>query len=62
MRVHATDQATHEPGAGCASQLPTQDPNRDALVQYARFIGDTRRPVLNQLIDSMLRRDRDFLA
>ena len=28
-----------------------QEPNRDALVLYARFIGDTADYVLNQLID-----------
>ena len=39
-----------------------QEPNRDALVQYARFIGDTVDYVLNQLIDSTLCKDRDFLA
>ena len=39
-----------------------QEPNRDALVQYARFIGDTVDYVLNQLIDSTLLKDRDFLA
>lgn len=39
-----------------------QEPNRDALVQYARFIDDTVDYVLNQLIDTTLRKDRDFLA
>ncbi len=39
-----------------------QEPNRDALVQYARFIGDTVDYVLNQLIDGTLLKDRDFLA
>jgi hypothetical protein len=39
-----------------------QEPNRDALVHYARFIGDTVDYVLNQLIDSTLLKDRDFLA
>jgi hypothetical protein len=39
-----------------------QEPNRDALVQYARFIGDTVDYVLNQLIDRTLLKDRDFLA
>jgi hypothetical protein len=29
-----------------------QEPNRDALVLYARFIGDTADYVLNQLINS----------
>jgi hypothetical protein len=38
------------------------EPNRDALVQYARFIGDTPDYVLNQLIDSTLVKDRDFVA
>ena len=31
-----------------------QEPNRDALVLYARFIGDTADYVLNQLIDTTL--------
>jgi hypothetical protein len=39
-----------------------QEPNRDALVQYARFIGDGPDYVLNQLIDITLLRDRDFLT
>ena len=39
-----------------------QEPNRDALVHYARFIGDTVDYVLNQLVDSTLLKDRDFLA
>ena len=39
-----------------------QEPNRDALVDYARFIDDTVDYVLNQLIDRTLLKDRDFLA
>ena len=39
-----------------------QEPNRDALVLYARFIGDAVDYVLNQLIETTLVRDRDFLA
>ena len=39
-----------------------QEPNRDALVQYARFIGDSPDYVLNQLIDTTLAKDRDFIA
>jgi len=39
-----------------------QEPNRDALVDYARFLDDTVDYVLNQLIDSALLKDRDFLA
>jgi hypothetical protein len=39
-----------------------QEPNRDALVLYARFIGDTADYVLNQLIDSTIAKDRDFVA
>jgi hypothetical protein len=39
-----------------------QEPNRDALVLYARFIGDTSDYVLNQLIDSTIAKDRDFVA
>ena len=39
-----------------------QEPNRDVLVQYARFIGDTADYVLNQLIDTTLAKDRDFTA
>jgi hypothetical protein len=39
-----------------------QEPNRDALVLYARFIGDAVDYVLNQLIETTLLRDRDFLA
>jgi len=39
-----------------------QEPNRDALVLYARFIGDSVDYVLNQLIETTLVRDRDFAA
>ena len=39
-----------------------QEPNRDALVQYARFIGDTADYVLNQLIDTTLLKDRHFIT
>jgi hypothetical protein len=39
-----------------------QEPNRDTLVLYARFIGDTPDYVLNQLLASTLAKDRDFLA
>jgi len=39
-----------------------QEPNRDALLLYARFIGDTADYVLNQLIDGTLAKDRDFVA
>ncbi len=39
-----------------------QEPNRDALVLYARFIGDSVDYVLNQLIETTLAKDRDFVA
>jgi hypothetical protein len=39
-----------------------QEPNRDALVLYARFIGDTADYVLNQLIDATIAKDRKFVA
>ena len=39
-----------------------QEPNRDALVLYARFIGDTADYVLNQLIETTIAKDREFLA
>jgi hypothetical protein len=39
-----------------------QEPNRDALVLYARFIGDTADYVLNQLIDTTIAKDREFVA
>ena len=38
------------------------EPNRDALVAYARFIGDTPDYVLNQLIDSTIAKEREFIA
>jgi hypothetical protein len=37
-------------------------PNRDALVLYARFIGDTQDYVLNQLIETTIAKDREFVA
>jgi hypothetical protein len=39
-----------------------QEPNRDALVLYARFIGDSADYVLNQLIETTLVKDRDFMT
>jgi hypothetical protein len=39
-----------------------QEPNRDALVLYARFNGDAVDYVLNQLIETTLMKDRDFVA
>jgi hypothetical protein len=39
-----------------------QEPHRDALVLYARFIGDTPDYVVNQLIDTVIAKDREFLA
>jgi len=39
-----------------------QEPNRDTLVLYARFIGDSPDYVLNQLLATTLAKDRDFLA
>ena len=38
------------------------EPNRDALVLYARFIGDTPDYVLNQLIETTIAKDREFVA
>ena len=38
-----------------------QKPNRDALMAYARFIGDTPDYVLNTLIGATLAKDREFL-
>ena len=39
-----------------------QEPNRDVLVAYARFIGETVDYVLNTLIDATLAKDRDFVT
>ena len=39
-----------------------QEPNRDVLVLYARFIGDTADYVLNQLIETTIGKDREFVA
>ncbi len=39
-----------------------QEPNRDALLVYARFINESPHYVLNQLIEATLAKDRDFLA
>ncbi|MGH9408900.1 MAG: hypothetical protein ACRD1V_05550, partial [Vicinamibacterales bacterium] len=39
-----------------------QEPNRDTLAQYARFIGDTADYILNQLIESTLAKDREFIV
>ena len=39
-----------------------QEANRDSLVAYARFIGETVDYVVNQLIEGTLAKDRDFLT
>jgi hypothetical protein len=39
-----------------------QEPNRDALVLYARFIGDTADYILNKLIDTTIAKDREFVT
>ena len=39
-----------------------EEPNRDALVLYARFIGESNDYVLNRLIETTLVKDRDFIA
>jgi hypothetical protein len=39
-----------------------QEPNRDTLLLYARFIGDTADYIVNQLIETALAKDREFLA
>ena len=39
-----------------------QEPNRDTLVLYARFIGDTVDYVANQLIETTLAKDKEFAA
>jgi hypothetical protein len=39
-----------------------QEPTRDVLVQYARFIGDSPDYVLNALIDATLAKDKDFVT
>ena len=39
-----------------------KEPNRDALVAYARFIGEPVDYVINQLIAATLAKDREFTA
>ncbi len=39
-----------------------KEPNRDALVAYARFIGESVDYVANQLIATTLPKDREFAA
>jgi hypothetical protein len=39
-----------------------RQPNRNALLQYAQFIGDSPDYVLNQLIATTIAKDREFLA
>lgn len=38
------------------------EPNRDALVLYARLIGDSADYAVNELIETTLANDRDFVA
>jgi hypothetical protein len=39
-----------------------QEPNRDALVLYARFIGDTAADVLTPLVETTIAKDREFVT
>ena len=39
-----------------------QEPTRDALLLYARFIGDTADYVLKEALEATILKDRDFLA
>jgi hypothetical protein len=39
-----------------------RQPNRDLLVAYAGFIGDSPDYVINQLIETVLAKDREFVA
>jgi hypothetical protein len=39
-----------------------EEPNRDALLLYARFIDDMADYVLNQLSYTTIAKDRDFLV
>jgi hypothetical protein len=39
-----------------------QEPNRDVLLAYAKFINESPDYVLNQLIETTLARDRDFVT
>jgi hypothetical protein len=39
-----------------------QEPTRDTLVLYARFIGDTADYVINQLIDATIAKDREVVV
>jgi hypothetical protein len=39
-----------------------QEPLRDTLVLYAKFIGDTADYVVNQLIDTTIAKDREFIT
>ena len=39
-----------------------QEPSRDALVLYARFIGDSADYVLNRLIETTIAKDREFVT
>ena len=38
------------------------EPNRDALMLYAQFIGDSPDYILNQLIETTIAKDREFVA
>ena len=39
-----------------------RQPNRDVLLAYAGFLGDSPDYVLNQVIETVLAKDREFLA
>jgi hypothetical protein len=59
---HAAVQTTHESRESVCHICRLQEPNRDALVLYARLISDTADYVLNQIIDTTIAKDRDPVA
>jgi hypothetical protein len=44
-----------------AQRIRLDQPNREALYAYAAFIGEDAEYVINQLIETVLAKDRDFV-
>ena len=60
--VYAVDRSPTEPRPLLRHICRVKELKRDTVVLYACFIGDTADHVLNQLIESTISRDRDYLA
>ncbi len=60
---HVSDQTTHaRQAARAAHHAPRSREQRDVCTRTQQFLGEPTEYVLNQLIDTVLAKDKDFLA